>query len=250
MRIEKWYGDCVASGKVDVLYLAAMQIGPVHWSYQARIGDNSVTKPEFSIGKESLPLIQDDRLIWSPSAHCKSGRVWAGAENHEQLLWTSNQRALVWNPCVLNAQVSEDGQVLGRGYAEKMTLNFGPWHLGLKRLIWGRFCGQLHSLVWILWEGKSPSSWLWLNRQRVESPEIRIGSVSAGICRLEMSVMRAFWEERLIEGSLRELGFFRSAGALNFLGATQTKYTAQGRLALADSTFDEGYVVCEEVRWP
>ena len=29
-------------------------------------------------------------------------------------------------------------------------MDFAPWHLGLRRLLWGRFCGQLHSMIWIV----------------------------------------------------------------------------------------------------
>jgi hypothetical protein len=252
MFLEKWYADVVDDDRVSVLYLARLEIGPAVLGYHGRITTDGRASSAVVPGGVELPQQVDGSVVW-PRPGSPDGQPWrwSGSQAREITLWRQDRRLLTWNPLVLNGAVSGAGlSPQARGYAEKLTLNFGPWKLGMTRLKWGRFCGQRHSLVWIEWEGRLAMRLALLDgqdRQLHEASRERIGCVGAT---LHMTQPRPLVQESIAEGALQGLPLPRRLTALQFFRGLETKWFAAGVLELDGEAADSGHVVFEEVVWP
>ena len=149
-------------------------------------------------------------------------------------LWQTAKENLSWQPLMLNANVC--GPLFStnaRGYAEVLSLDFGPWKLGLKTLIWGRFCSQQTSLVWIIWEGKQPMHLALLDGNRVQ---LR----SANEMRVDV--------EGAHHGSLKDFPLRGPLSKLEFLRGYEEKWHSPAILNTPQGV-EHGYAVYERVTW-
>jgi hypothetical protein len=148
MHIEKWYADIVDDG-VQIQYRANLQLGPLATGYSSRLSDDCSSTAKVQLRRMAMPAVSGNTDHW-PVETNEPAIEWTGIVSREQELWRHGSHVLTWNPLVLNGGVKVAGRHLSkRGYVERLTLNFSPWNLGLKKLKWGRFCGKKHSLVWM-----------------------------------------------------------------------------------------------------
>src|SRR5262249_7828194 len=117
--------------------------------------------------------------------------TWRNAMRRPTCLWTDGRRHVTWDPFVLNGVV--EGAKHGRGYAEKLVMTVAPWRLGIDRLWWGRFCGDCHSLVWIVWEGRHP-----LRLSLLDGKHLRLDAVGEDGVRAGETVRLRLGERRLV----------------------------------------------------
>jgi hypothetical protein len=247
MRLEKWYADVVDRGFVSIHYSAELQFGPLRLGYKRRILDDGTEFSKFRLGRGELPHVERQRLVW-PGVHSPR---WDGYAEHDLTLWNADGRHLSWNPVVLNGSVVGAGLSLqARGYAERLVMNFGPWHLGLRSLKWGRFCGESCSLVWIEWIGKSPKRLALLNGSACEVELISASRVSCvGAC-LELGEPRLLVKEPIFSCAKALSRALGSPGAVRFLSGLEVKWLASASLGLTNGQRDCGFAIFEEVTWP
>lgn len=248
MLLEKWYGDFVNNGRPEIRYLANLNFGPVIVGYRGKLGKKRSSTTTFGFHGVDLPSVRDDTLYWPTSAD-ENALVWNGARARPRILWQQAGRVVTWEPIVLNGVVlSERGQQDLRGYVERLTLNFAPWHLGLITLKWGRFCGQKHSLVWIEWLGRIPNRLALLNGDPVQLLAVEQSAVTTESASLAIGIPREIVTEPLNLGALSGLGWIRIFDRLKFLSGLETKWAAGGNLKFNDEQ-DCGSVIYEEVTW-
>lgn len=251
MFIEKWYADVVDDQRVDILYRANLKVGPAVLGYEGHIASAGRASASVVPGGIELPREGEGSLSWPASAAGHDAALrWADSQSRDIALWRDDRRLLNWNPMVLNGRVSGFGlSAQARGYVEKLTLNFGPWRLGLARLKWGRFCGQRHGLVWIEWEGRIPLRLALLDGEAGQLREASRERIACDGALLHLTQRRALVEESIADGALRGLRLPRRPVALQFLRAVETKWFALGTLESDNAAADSGHAIFEEVVW-
>ncbi len=252
MILQKWYADVVDAGRVTVLYRANLKLGPAVFGYARTFDGSGGEDTIVRVGGVALPQPIDGSLAW-PAHDPQDSRDWrwAGCQDREIGLWRRDRQSLSWNPLVLNGVVS--GRALSpaaRGYVERLSLDFGPWRLGLQCLKWGRFCGHAHSLVWIEWQGSNALRLALVDGQRRAVNEITHGVVRCDGARLALSNLQPLVKARMSDGALRGLHLPHRLGALQFFRGVESKWLAAAELSLDDGTADSGHAVFEEVVWP
>lgn len=251
MFLEKWYADVVDEDRVEVLYRANLELGPAVLGYEGRITAGGRASSAFVPGGVELPREVGAAVVWPRSATGDSQPLrWADPHDRDITLWHQGRQLLAWNPLVLNGAVSGAGlSPEARGYLEKLTLNFGPWQLGLARLKWGRFCGQRHSLVWIEWEGRITKQLAMVDGQACQLHQASNDLIGCAGATLHLTQPRPLVQESMAEGALRGLPLPRRLTALRFFQGLETKWFARGLLELDGQVADAGHAVFEEVVW-
>lgn len=249
MFLEKWYGDFVKSGRPEIRYLANLRFGPMTVGYRGKLGTSHSSVMNFGFCGFELPSVRGENLYW-PTTADDIDLVWTGVQSRPQILWQQGRRVIIWEPLVLNGMVLSEGVGSGLyGYVERLTLNFAPWHLGLKTLKWGRFCGKRHSLVWIEWLGRIPKRLALLNGSPVVSLTVEQRAVKTESASLSFGIPYEIINEPLHLGALSQLSWMRFFDRLRFLSGLETKWITDGSLEV-DGTQDYGSVIYEEVNWP
>lgn len=249
MRLEKWYADYVSGDEVEIEYRARLQLGPLIVNYRGQLGRERSTHVRIGWSEPAMPGITDGSLHWH-RGDARPPWIWRNARQRPITLWRDRRSSVVWNPVVLNGRTTGvDPDRPGRGYAEVLTLDVAPWHLGIDRLKWGRFCGEKHSLVWIEWEGRIPRKIALLDGKEqplvtasrveihTEQARLKIGSADEIVC------------EPLASGALQALGLLRVFATGKFLSGIETKWLGSAELELEGKVVDHGSVVFEEVIW-
>jgi hypothetical protein len=247
MRLEKWYADIVDNGVVSIHYAAELQFGPIGLNYKRSILHDGTQSSTLKVGRGELPRVEHQCLVW-PGMNSPR---WRGCGEHNQTLWKAGGRYLSWNPMVLNGCVEGSGfSQQARGYAERLMLNFGPWHLGMDSLKWGRFCGESCSLVWIEWIGKIPKQLALLNGVQCEVEQISELGVSCRGASLEFAEPRVLVCEPISSLAKTLSPVFGNPGVLRFLSGLEVKWLASAHLDLANGQRDTGFAIFEEITWP
>ena len=246
MQLEKWYADVVDGGRVSIHYRASLYLGWLELAYRGELGRER--HGTFSAGSaKSLPRIEGSpaRLLLMTDG---GALAWREATSRPICLWSDGHREVTWNPLVLNGAV--EGAASGRGYAEQLRMTVAPWRLGIDRLWWGRFCGDEHSLVWIVWEGCHP-----LRLVLLDGHEARLDDVTEEIvcvapsARLDLRERRLLVDETLGTGALANMPWPKRIAPAAFLRGRERKWLAEGDLNVDGKSIDHGAVVCEKVEW-
>jgi hypothetical protein len=141
------------------------------------------------------------------------------------------------------------GGFKGSGYTERLRMRIAPWRLPIRALHWGRFHGQLTTVVWIRWEGPAPLTLILVNGVEqadgvVEAHGLRVGGRTL-----------AFSESRVLrDGTLRNNLFGRSRWPAwvfpqSGLSVLERKCISHGTLR-GEGADETGWVVHELVTWP
>lgn len=197
-----------------------------------------------------MPTIRGESLYWPVDAN-EPVLIWTDVRDRPRSLWQEGSKLVTLNPVVSNGEVLVDqkGQQM-RGYAERLTLNFPPWHLGLQTLKWGRFVGERHGLSWIEWLGRVPMKLAILDGNTVILRSIGKDRVETENARLLIGTPDEIVNESLGAGALKTLGWMRFIDRSGFLLGIEKKWFAEGYLQLNGQNDDRGMVIYEEVIWP
>ncbi|MFZ1493191.1 MAG: hypothetical protein WAU60_07220 [Candidatus Competibacter denitrificans] len=250
MFLEKWYGDFVSNGRAQIWYLANLHFGPLTLGYQGNLGAGRASKTVLDFRGFEMPTVRGESLYW-PASIDQTEIIWKGVCRRPQWLWQQGKQAVLWEPVVLNGEMSivqEQQEV--RGYAERLTLNFMPWRLGLKTLKWGRFCGRKHSLVWIEWCGRIQKKLALLDGHATAWLTVGERSVRTEQARLSIETPHQIVSEALGIGALHPFDWLRVFEIAQFLSGVETKWFTEGILELDGAEVEQGSVLYEEVIWP
>lgn len=242
LNLSKWYGDAVWPGGSEILYRARLGLPGLCYTSRIVPGRRSIRA---GFWLSAAPVRMPDGVVFPPSTGA-CARQWHGVGMAPMVLFEDRRIRVEWEIVVGNGSVVGEGvPAEARGYAERLELLGGPWHLGLNVLHWGRFCGQRHGFVWIAWGGRINRSWCFLDGLprtglRADPPSC----VQAQGLRLDM-----FRQESLVDASIgRSIGPTALPGAAGrFLTGRERKWTTLGRLT--GDIEDTGHVLCEVVQW-
>jgi hypothetical protein len=250
MRLEKWYADVADGDSLFIYYGASLDIGPLALAYEGALQDGRRRRGSFWMGRNMrMPTKIDcgngDACLEAPAA----GGVarWGNAIDRPRQLWSDGRRHVMWDPVVLNGTVT--GGLSGRGYAERLVMTVAPWRLGIERLWWGRFCGERHSLVWIVWEGARPLRLALLDGRDADLRAVGLEDVALGSARLRLSGHRMLVDQVLGTGALAGIPLPTRIAPVKFLAGRECKWLANGALESAGEVMDRGAVVFETVVW-
>ena len=107
----------------------------------------------------------------------------------EATVLESDAGRVVWR-CLqprARAEIGHRGETIrGLGYLEHLAVEIPPWHLPIDALLWGRFLGERHTLVWIDWRGPHARRLAWLDgrplvRPVVDEQERHVGGEGASL---------------------------------------------------------------------
>jgi hypothetical protein len=246
--LEKWYCDVICNGVVQVHYLANVRLAGASIGYCGSISSIGQSHSRFVPGAVETPIMGHDGLSWP-----LGGDSLRFSEITPPIaaldLWNAAPSRLTWHPVVSNGNVSGVG--LGpnaRGYAEVLRMNFGPWHLGLKTLLWGRFCGERHSLIWIVWKGATDKGLALLDGQQVDIESVGDRTIQVRDASLDLLAPQVLVNERLDHGSLKGIPLRGPFARLRFLQGLEEKWHTPAVLKAA-STMDYGHAIFERVTW-
>ena len=251
MRLEKWYADVAGDGSLFVHYCANLDIGPVAIGYEGELRSGRERRGFFSLGanaRRPRSIGGDDGSASLAVSTADGPATWRNASHRPRVLWSDGRRQVLWDPVVLNGEVS--GARTGRGYAERLVLTVAPWRLGITRLWWGRFCGDRHSLVWIVWEGGRPLRLALLDGRDADLRTIDVEHVALGSVSLHLSGHQVLVDQVMGTGALAGMPLHRRIAPLTFLAGRECKWLADGVLMSAGTVADRGAVVFETVTWP
>ncbi len=261
MFLEKWYADLVDGDRVEIFYRANLKVGPVVLGYAGVIGRDGRASRSFVPGGIDLPrLSQPDfpdgdgtsaATVQWPAPPGQDAFSWHGRRSPEYTLWAQAGQVLTWTPVVSSGAVSGAGlSPKASGYVERLTLDFGPWHLGIRRLKWGRFCGSRHDLVWLEWEGSHPMRLALLDGRQDQLLSASPDLVQCAGAALSFTQRHTLVDESLDQGALRNVPLSRDLIDFRFLTGVETKWIAQAQLSIDDQAVDAGHAIYEEVTWP
>jgi len=249
MYLEKWYADVVLGGRAKIRYRANLHLGPLVTGYCGSLANGRTSTTRIGMHRLPLPTVAAGKLHWPGDAD-NEPIVWHSAFSRPRTLWESRGRQITWDPIVLSGNAVTTGQnPCGRGYVERLTLNFAPWDLGLENLKWGRFCGQQHSLVWIEWRGVNPMRLALFDGEVEPLRSADRREIKTANARLAIGSPLELTREPLAQGALRTLGWLRMIATRRFLSGIETKWIAEANLEIRGRLVDRGSVVYEEVQW-
>jgi hypothetical protein len=251
MRLEKWYADVAASGSLSIHYSANLDLGPLALAYEAELHGGGERRGLFSMGRNTRMPRQVDGVGADACLEVATAgglATWRNAVSRPRSLWSDGKRHVIWDPVVLNGMVT--GARSGRGYAERLVMTVAPWRLGIARLWWGRFCGDRHSLVWIVWEGARPLRLALLDGRDADLRSIGIEDVALDSVRLRLGGHRVLLDQALGTGALAGMPLRRRIAPMTFLAGRECKWLADGALESSGAVVDRGDVVFETVTWP
>ena len=247
MRLEKWYADVVGDGLVSIHNRATLSLGPLRIAYRGELGRDLFRRGTFGICR-SFPRLERASGAARLRMMTDAGPLtWRNATSRPMCLWTDGRRHVTWDPCVLNGAV--EGALQGRGYAERLVMTVAPWRLAIDRLWWGRFCGERHSFVWIVWEGPHPLRVSLFDGNPLQLDEVGEDAMSAAALRLVTGERQLVVDQTLGAGDLAGLRLAKRIAPVSFLSGRERKWLAQGELQRGGRSIDQGKVICERVDW-
>ena len=251
MHLEKWYLDVFDQDKLNIFYRAKLEFGPLHIGCEARLDQTGMRDISFNLfGRSQLPSLVTNRsgsVVVSLKANGKTG-IWSGALSNAVKLWEDGPHHVTWEPLVLNGSV--DGLIAGIGYAEKLTMNIAPWHLGIDRLWWGHFCGKQNSLAWIKWEGAHSVQLALHDGARESLNSVSLDRIMVGkSLELFFEGSQKVIDQPIGSGALAGLSLLRHLAPYHFLRGHELKIMAKGVLRRNGVNIDEGYSIRELITW-
>ena len=254
--LTKWYLDVVTDeGTTLIAYAASVRWGELHVEHASTLlSRGSAPALEQRVWSDvRMPSIEDGALRFADVRLRMTGEWRNGTPALDTTLLDDVAGRLHWHCVHPNALATVDvgGEtLLGRGYAECLTMTRLPRLLPLRRLVWGRYTSSAHSAVWIGWSGFEPRQWVWLDG--AEQPGVVVSE--DGLCdSVNRWAIRAMRERTLCDRQALRL-HARSLAALRpVLGRLgqlrEIKRLGRGILLRDGIQVDEGWVVQEVVTW-
>ena len=252
--LNKWYFDVTTpDGDVAIAYCAEVRWGPLRQPVSGLFVAPASGTPapwRFSPREVDEPMLDDRSLRWSSgplSLSIDYARCVPGVDHR---LYDSPSGRIDWHCVVPRGEVRMrigERELVGDGYAERLSLTLLPWKIPADEIRWGRFIAKDTSVIWIDWRGEHPLCLAFVDGQLEPAVSISESSIRFADGR----------ELRLVED--RVLGDDALGGLLSPLESLrpllepitrtrQTRWLSRGTLHSGDGIATPGWAVHEIVR--
>lgn len=138
--------------------------------------------------------------------------------------------------------------ILGRGYAERLSMTIPPWRLPIRELRWGRWhaAEALGSIVWIEWRGPEPRTWVLRDGVAVEAGMVGDSEVSGDGFHLTLADPRDL-EAGALDALFRSIPALRSMVPKPILAMRERRWQSSGTLSSSDAPRVAGEAIHERV---
>ncbi|MFC2254740.1 hypothetical protein ACETRX_34360 [Labrys portucalensis] len=254
LRLDKHYGDAILDdGTAVIFYSAALSLGPLALHYTSLATIRPGGRPELrqwlraapiTLGQVITAQCGDVILAWHP----------LGPPTPDTLLHGEPAGALRWQARMPRARVRitrpGEGDATGLGYFETLAVDLWPTRWPIRTLHWGRFIGCKNSLVWIVWEHEQPRQWLFLDGApahlaHFDLPRSFVFDGAAGGTLIGGEAITLIAQP--VSRRLRLLGPLRYGLPAMIRNLDEEKRIAPARIAFADGSQDEGFMIFERV---
>lgn len=255
-RLAKWYADCItADGVVFVGYAARAHLGPVTIPYRSTLVNRPDTPSaaEFTVRPGPSPMLTDGRVTWCCPRLGVNG-TWTGTAPVIQRVLYDDDRSLVDWHCHLpsasaSVRVRDVAPLVGEGYVEELVIAGDPRRLPIRELWWGRFTGDGHYLVWIVWRGPHPLTVVFNDGQERSDGRASADGVAFAGGRLAYGATRTLRTGRIGRTFLAaHPGIARLVPRA--LDLHEQKWISRARLEQHGGLVAEGWAIHEVIRWP
>jgi hypothetical protein len=254
--LTKWYLDCDAeNGDAVILYVADLRWNALTVHYGSlltvvggRIASASSLRgganPEVQAGKIAVRL-----------PHLEIAGTWQALRSPiQKTVFQDEHGSVEWHCLQPMSQVDllfrGTTRLVGRGYAECLTLSVLPWKLPLTELHWGRFLSDQDALVWIDWRGPHQQRVVFHNGEERQVKSITESEIvfADSAARLELDRGLVLRQGRL--GDTIFPGISRLADLLpgSMLSVNECKWRSRG-LMYSSGAQTSGYAIHEVVKW-
>lgn len=255
--LTKWYLDCVGeNGDTVIVYVADLRWNALTFHYRSVLAlFGGRIESASSLRGSATPQIQD-RKITVGLPHMGVEGTWQTLrEPIYRTIFESEHGSVEWSCLQPMSQVDllfrGTTRLVGRGYAECLTLSVLPWKLPLNELHWGRFLSDQDALVWIDWRGPHQQRMVFHNDEEAQVKSIAESEIvfADSDARLELDRGLVLRQGRL--GDTVFAGVSRLAELLprKMLSVDECKWRSRGFMH-SSGRVSSGYAIHEVVKWP
>lgn len=246
-RLEKWYFDVTTPEEAWIGYSARINCLGFQLSYAQSLRVQNGHKPHLatSFRKHENPVL-DSSLIGANTGLFHLNAQRASIPESNEILFQDTNGFVNWH-CIepsttIHVNFPHAPDIVGKGYVEKLTMTMMPWKLPINALIWGRFIGAKHSVVWIHWHHTHPQSWLFVNGKKRLSHEITSTQVCGEHITLKIKNKQTLITAKPFKEHTRLLGYLLPS----LRTMHEEKWYAEGSLTI-DGEHDYGSIIHEYV---
>ena len=258
VHLEKFYVDVVTkdgsgcigyAARLHGFGLAATLASTLRWPV-----DSGGAAVQRRTSRGTLPGIAQGALHWRCSALGLDG-IWSSAPHthaEAKILWLDGAGSVTWEVLAPRARVelrADDGDLIGWGYAERLTLTVNPWRLPIDSLRWGRFVSPEHSVAWIDWEHRTPRRWLLHDGIEIRGFNVDDAHLSWPGHALAFHETRVLRSGRLADTVFSRWRLIERVLPRRILALQETKWCSAGVLINDDGKETPGRVIHERVRF-
>lgn len=254
--LTKWYLDCVEeNGDLTILYVADLRWNAltVHYGSLLTVLGDRVASVSSLRGGAVFEVQASKIAVRLP--HLDIEGAWQPLRSPiQRTIFEDEHGSVEWHCLQPMSQVDllfrGTTRLVGRGYAECLTLSVLPWKLPLKELHWGRFLSDQDALVWIDWRGSRPQRLVFHNGEESQVKYITESEIvfADSDARLDLDRGLVLRQGRL--GDTVFPGVSRLAALLprSTLSVNECKWRSRG-LMHSSGAESSGYAIHEVVKW-
>jgi hypothetical protein len=254
--LAKWYADCVtADGVAFIGYSARTRLGPITVPYHSTLVSrpNAPSAVAFTLHPNPGPVLRGREVGWR-APHLDLAGTWTATAPAFRRVLHQDDRSLVDWHCHIPAghatvRLGGAAPLAGEGYVEELVVAGDPRRLPIREVWWGRFAGNGHHLVWIVWRGPQPLALVLFDGQ--EQPHGRAGARGVTFTggRLVCDDTRTLRSGRI---GRTFLAAHRRIARLvpRALDLHEEKWLSRARLEGPDGRTATGWAIHEVIRWP
>jgi hypothetical protein len=254
--LTKWYLDCVAgNGDAVLFYVADLRWNAltVHYGGLLTVLGGRIDSVS-SLRGGAAPRVQGSKIAVS-LPHLDVEGTWQALRSPVQrTVFEAEQGSVCWDCLQPMSQVDllfrGTTRLIGRGYAECLTLSALPWKLPLNELHWGRFLSDQDALVWIDWRGPHRQRVVFHNGKECQAESIAESGIVFADSDLRLELDRGLVLRQGRLGDTVFPGVARLVELLpeSMLSVNERKWRSQGTLH-SSGTESSGYAIHEVVKW-
>lgn len=255
-QLEKWYMDATdEEGRAFIGYSAKLRWRSVRLQYNGYTflpGNSLRIVKRNSFSSSQFPIADNNTIEWKfLDAHASWKRI--DAPVHETLL-SQPIGDINWS-CIFPkayalVTIGNEQMKKALGYVEKISISIPPWKIPIRELHWGRFITDIHTVVWIKWEGPLPKTLIYHNNERIAE-----GSISSEIIIFGNYSLDLGNKQKIRSGTLFSTVFagFKTLMSLfpnNIMHLQENKWVSDGNLKVNGKIVSSGKAIHEHVIWP
>lgn len=248
----KWYLDCVtALGEAAILYSARVRWRAIGLSYSSLIYFDGKSAKTFSSMRPAKVTPGENSIDVSAPALGLEGQWSAATAPFGLTVYENASGSVVWNclePAATVRLTVGSRDLVGQGYAERLTLTLPPRQLPMRHLKWGRFVSEKDSLAWIDWQGPYSTSFVVHNGSKLENPSISDSEISRGGMTLRIQEPVPLRSGRVGKTILPGAPALAKVFPKSLFNIEEKKWRSRGTLETPEHR-SSGWVIHEAVDW-